>query len=231
MFNDVITGDVEGSTAVRKAGKVDGGKRAKNRSSLGGSDCASLTCGRDVAIMIVNRQKEGFIHSNERDMARLKLYYTALTVHLGCRTESGQLLEFHYLQTFLVSVFKPLTSSVLYYRPMNGHTTNGTVVEALPPPPPDPFDKPPTPPPPPPESLVPPPPPDDLPPLPDDLPPLPANGKKVKKTTGSTSNSRQPLSVEELLRKKREANEAAAKVLFTSSISEKIYIIFTLLSV
>lgn len=60
VFSNVITGDGEGSAlsaAVRETGKVDGGKRAKNRSSLGGSDCASLTFGRDVAMMIANRQK------------------------------------------------------------------------------------------------------------------------------------------------------------------------------
>ena len=95
---------------------------------------------------------------------------------------------------------------------MNLHVTNGAAVDALPPPPPDPFDRPPTPPPPPPESLVPPPPPDDLPPPPDDLPPLPTIERKLKKPAGSVSSSRQPLSVEELLRKKKEANEAAAKV-------------------
>ncbi|KAL9119515.1 MAG: hypothetical protein Q9187_003931 [Circinaria calcarea] len=93
---------------------------------------------------------------------------------------------------------------------------NGIAVDALPPPPPDPFDRPPTPPPPPPESLVPPPPPDDLPPPPDDLPPLPTIERKPKKPAGSASSSRQPLSVEELLRKKKEADEAAAKPKFLS---------------
>ena len=82
-----------------------------------------------------------------------------------------------------------------------------------------------SPPPPPPELFHPPAPPDDasIPPPPEDVPPPPpntlANGingpepqtEKVKKGW-STKPARKPLSVEEMLRKKREADEAAAKV-------------------
>ncbi|EEQ91334.1 mRNA splicing protein prp28 [Blastomyces dermatitidis] len=101
------------------------------------------------------------------------------------------------------------------------------IAENRPPgPPPELLERPPTPPPPPPESLVPPPPPEaaappppppdsTAPPPPDDaLPPdLPA--AKRKKGWGS-QRSTTPLSVEELLRKKREADEAASKPKFLS---------------
>ena len=90
---------------------------------------------------------------------------------------------------------------------MNGHLTNGDVVP--PPPPVDPA------PPPPPEYTAPPPPPEDFPPPPppgSEAPPPPPPGEVKKKKSGWAANARQPLSVEEILRKKREADEAAAKV-------------------
>lgn len=101
---------------------------------------------------------------------------------------------------------------------MNGHMSNGDIFKTLlPPPPPAPLENPSSPPPPPPEILAPPPPPEDLPPPP---PPFTTNGERPllpaganKKRTGwGASSGRQPLSVEELLKKKKEADEAAAKV-------------------
>lgn len=99
------------------------------------------------------------------------------------------------------------------------------IAENRPPgPPPEPFERSPTPPPPPPVSLVPPPPPDAAapppppdsiappPPPPEDAPlPEPPAAKRKKVGWGS-QRSATPLSVEELLRKKREADEAASKV-------------------
>ncbi|KAI9727848.1 MAG: mRNA splicing protein prp28 [Cirrosporium novae-zelandiae] len=83
-----------------------------------------------------------------------------------------------------------------------------------PPPPPDFLAPPPPPdstaPPPPPESLAPPPPPEQEPPAP------PPEIKKKKKKGWGDKPTRAPLSVEELLRKKREADEAAAKPKFLS---------------
>lgn len=85
----------------------------------------------------------------------------------------------------------------------------------------EPIERPSSPPPPPPEFFAPPPPPEDLPPPP---PPSTTNGQqppppppppaeiKRKRIGGSVSRDRQPLSVEEILRKKKEADEAAAKV-------------------
>lgn len=84
-----------------------------------------------------------------------------------------------------------------------------------PPPPPDLVT-----PPPPPEDFLPPPP-EDFPPPPEDLPPPPppsnsqpppppAQSRKIK--LKKTSPDSKPLSVEEILRKKKEADEAAAKV-------------------
>lgn len=82
-----------------------------------------------------------------------------------------------------------------------------------PPPPPDLVT-----PPPPPEDFLPPPP-EDFPPPPEDLPPPPppsnsqpppppAQTRKIK----PNSPDSKPLSVEEILRKKKEADEVAAKV-------------------
>lgn len=83
----------------------------------------------------------------------------------------------------------------------------------------EPIERPSSPPPPPPEFFAPPPPPEDLPPPPPPSttnaqqppPPPPAEIRKYK-ISGSGSHDRQPLSVEEILRKKKEADEAAAKV-------------------
>lgn len=98
------------------------------------------------------------------------------------------------------------------------------IAENRPPgPPPEPFERSPTPPPPPPVSLVPPPPPDAAapPPPPDSIapPPPPEDAPlpeppatKRKKVGWGSQRSATPLSVEELLRKKREADEAASKV-------------------
>ena len=92
------------------------------------------------------------------------------------------------------------------------------------------FDKPSSPPPPPPDLVVTPPPPpedflppppEDFPPPPEDLPPPPppsnsqpppplAQPRKIK--LRKTSSDSKPLSVEEILRKKKEADEVAAKV-------------------
>ena len=90
---------------------------------------------------------------------------------------------------------------------MNGHVSNSSVV---PPPPPVTLA-----PPPPPEDLPPPPPSADVPPPPpgSDLPPPPPLLELKKKKAGwNLSLARQPLSVEEILRKKKEAEDAAAKV-------------------
>ena len=113
---------------------------------------------------------------------------------------------------------------------MNGYDVNGHEPAAsydVPPPPPDLSA-----PPPPPEYTEPPPPPEDLPP-----PPPPSvydeNGpavaglelkKKGKKGWGDSSAKRQPLSVEEILRKKKEADEAAAKVGLTQAYLMTNYI-------
>ena len=83
----------------------------------------------------------------------------------------------------------------------------------------EPIERPSSPPPPPPEFYAPPPPPEDLPPPPppsttnnQQPPPPPQTDSRRKRVSGSVSRDRQPLSVEEILRKKKEADEAAAKV-------------------
>ena len=104
----------------------------------------------------------------------------------------------------------------------NGHTNgesvppppvemNGTP-SAPPPPPPDAFA-----PPPPPNSFAPPPP-DDLPPPPpsESIPPPPEESSKKKKGWGAPRD-RGPLSIEDILKKKKEADEAASKVRLQSS--------------
>ncbi|GAD98241.1 DEAD/DEAH box helicase, putative [Paecilomyces variotii No. 5] len=112
---------------------------------------------------------------------------------------------------------------------MDGIVTSGGPPPA---PPADPVERPPTPPPPPPpehalppppsDASAPPPPPDTTapPPPPEDAPPpppVPAVEKKKKKKAGwDSQRSTTPLSVEELLRKKREADAAAAKPKFLS---------------
>ncbi|KAJ5681934.1 Pre-mRNA-splicing ATP-dependent RNA helicase prp28 [Penicillium maclennaniae] len=98
--------------------------------------------------------------------------------------------------------------------------TNG--FDGLPPgPPPDPIERPPSPPPPPPEDLAAPPPPPDAaapPPPPDDAPPAPpVEAKKKKSGWGAPKRpAATPLSVEELIRKKKEADAAASKPKFLS---------------
>ncbi|KAL6716480.1 mRNA splicing protein prp28 [Lecanora helva] len=86
----------------------------------------------------------------------------------------------------------------------------------VPPPPPEHAE----PPPPPPEFSAPPPPPEDMPPPPPSVsngePPSPQIEAKKRKAGWSSAQRRQPLSVEEILRKKREADEAASKPKFLS---------------
>src|SRR5271155_5669860 len=114
---------------------------------------------------------------------------------------------------------------------MNGVVRNGVVDDIFPAPPADPIDRPSTPPPPP-LDPIPPPPPTDIaappPPLDGSFPPPPppdheaiasaddrtdaAPPVKKKKTGWGSQPKATPLSVEELLRKKREADEAASKV-------------------
>jgi ATP-dependent RNA helicase DDX23/PRP28 len=109
---------------------------------------------------------------------------------------------------------------------------NGVIDGTFPAPPADPLDRPSTPPPPPPLDPIPPPPPTDItvPPPPSDgsFPPPPppdheaiasTDGRtdapppvKKKKTGWGSQPKATPLSVEELLRKKREADQAASKV-------------------
>ncbi|KAL8952420.1 MAG: hypothetical protein Q9222_001655 [Ikaeria aurantiellina] len=77
-------------------------------------------------------------------------------------------------------------------------------------PPPDPAEQTNLPPPPPPELQAPPPPPEDY------IPPPPEEVQKKTKQGWGSSTYKQPLSVEEILRKKREADEAASKPKFLS---------------
>ncbi|KAI4191490.1 MAG: hypothetical protein L6R41_000024 [Letrouitia leprolyta] len=78
------------------------------------------------------------------------------------------------------------------------------------------------PPPPPPEQQAPPPPPEELPPPPpptaetEQPPPPPLQVKKKAKQGWDTPKYKQPLSVEEILRKKRESDEAASKPKYLS---------------
>ncbi|KAJ5646491.1 Pre-mRNA-splicing ATP-dependent RNA helicase prp28 [Penicillium lividum] len=85
------------------------------------------------------------------------------------------------------------------------------------PPPPPPEDS--SAPPPPPDAAAPPPPPDAAapPPPPDDIPPAPPiESTKKKQGWGSKRPAAAPLSVEDLIRKKKEAEAAAAKPKFLS---------------
>ncbi|KAI9671533.1 MAG: mRNA splicing protein prp28 [Caeruleum heppii] len=97
---------------------------------------------------------------------------------------------------------------------MNGHASHETVNP---------------PPPPPPDAVAPPPPPEDLPPPPPPSaanlpPPPPPPVAEVKKKAGwGTQRDRGPLSIEEILRKKRETDEAASKPKFlTKAQREKL---------
>ncbi|KAJ5175089.1 Pre-mRNA-splicing ATP-dependent RNA helicase prp28 [Penicillium canariense] len=102
---------------------------------------------------------------------------------------------------------------------MEGIVTNGSDGASFGPPP-DPVERPPTPPPPPPEdSGAPPPPPDHAvpPPPPEDAPPAPPTEAKSKKLGwGAKKPAVAPLSVEDLIRKKKEADAATAKPKFLS---------------
>ena len=98
----------------------------------------------------------------------------------------------------------------------NGDALNGRS-SPPPPPPPDSLAPPPPPhsqaPPPPPSSSAPPPPNDHPPPPPSDSQPSPLEEPVVKKKAGwGTARDRGPLSIENILKKKKEADEAAAKV-------------------
>ncbi|KAK2741233.1 mRNA splicing protein prp28 [Myotisia sp. PD_48] len=101
---------------------------------------------------------------------------------------------------------------------MDGILSDSSIPGPPPPPPPpphppaEPFERPPTPPPPPPEDVA-------LPPFPPDVPaspPPPPPEPKKKKKVGWGSQKSTPLSVEELVRKKREADEAASRPKFLS---------------
>ncbi|KOC14253.1 pre-mRNA-splicing ATP-dependent RNA helicase PRP28 [Aspergillus flavus AF70] len=104
---------------------------------------------------------------------------------------------------------------------MDDIVMNGSPEVPPPQPPPEPVERPPTPPPPPPEESVAPPPPPEVvapPPPPEDLPPAPPppEPKKKKVGWGAKKPAATPLSVEELVRKKREADAAAARPKFLS---------------
>ncbi|ATZ45795.1 Bcprp28 [Botrytis cinerea B05.10] len=98
----------------------------------------------------------------------------------------------------------------------NGYSNSA---DAVPPPPSDNDGRPPSPPPPPPDSFVPPPPPSSLAPPPppsSDLPPPPPSEllpppPEPKKKKGWGAPKPGPLSIEDILKKKKEADEAAAK--------------------
>jgi ATP-dependent RNA helicase DDX23/PRP28 len=100
---------------------------------------------------------------------------------------------------------------------MAGYTNGNYMIP--PPPPPDTLA------PPPPPSLDAPPPPDDLPPPPpsEPLPPPPEEPAKKKKAGWGAPRDRGPLSIEDILKKKKEADEAAAKVCLDSP---RYYIVF-----
>lgn len=113
---------------------------------------------------------------------------------------------------------------------MDGMMSNGSN-GAPPGPPPEPIERPPTPPPPPPEDSAPPPPPPDAavpPPPPADLPPAPPPQEKKKKLGWGTKRpAATPLSVEDLIKKKKEADAAAAKVCSLKSSLETFFKLLT----
>ncbi|KAJ5389717.1 Pre-mRNA-splicing ATP-dependent RNA helicase prp28 [Penicillium cataractarum] len=102
---------------------------------------------------------------------------------------------------------------------MEGIVTNGSA-DGPPGPSPDLIERPPTPPPPPPEDVGAPPPPPDTgvpPPPPEDAPPAPPiEVKKKKLGWGAKKPAAAPLSVEDLIKKKKDADAAAAKPKFLS---------------
>ncbi|TGO91703.1 hypothetical protein BPOR_0021g00480 [Botrytis porri] len=108
----------------------------------------------------------------------------------------------------------------------NGYSNSTDVV---PPPPSDSDGRPPSPPPPPPDSFVPPPPPSSLAPPPppsSDLPPPPPSEllpppPEPKKKKGWGAPKPGPLSIEDILKKKKEADEAAAKPKFLSKAARE----------
>jgi ATP-dependent RNA helicase DDX23/PRP28 len=97
-----------------------------------------------------------------------------------------------------------------------------SIGDSIPPPPSEMNGRAPSPPPPPPDSFAPPPPPStsappppsDLPPPPpsDIIPPPPEELVKKKNPASGASQGRGPLSIEDILKKKKEVDEAAAKV-------------------
>jgi hypothetical protein len=94
-------------------------------------------------------------------------------------------------------------------------TMNGSIPYDDPPPPPPSSSEHPSllpPPPPPPNEILPPPPPDDAPP-----PPPPSILPTKQKAGWGSHRSRDPLSIEEILKNKKEADAAAAKVSSTCS--------------
>ncbi|PVH85876.1 pre-mRNA-splicing ATP-dependent RNA helicase-like protein prp28 [Cadophora sp. DSE1049] len=111
---------------------------------------------------------------------------------------------------------------------MSGYTNGDS---AIPPPPVDMNGRLPSPPPPPPDSMAPPPPPSssappppsDLPPPPpsEALPPPPEEPPKKKKAGWGAARDRGPLSIEDILKKKKEADEAAAKPKFLSKAARE----------
>ncbi|KAL4913221.1 hypothetical protein BDW62DRAFT_214396 [Aspergillus aurantiobrunneus] len=114
----------------------------------------------------------------------------------------------------------PQANPYNYYQQQSPVNENGSMEPSstLPPPPPPEDSR--APPPPPEESGAPPPPPDVSapPPPPEDLPPPPPEPqlKKKKVGWGTKRPATTPLSVEDLVRKKREADAAAAKPKFVS---------------
>ncbi|KAI9783999.1 MAG: mRNA splicing protein prp28 [Geoglossum umbratile] len=100
---------------------------------------------------------------------------------------------------------------------MNGHLDYAETAAVRPPLPRESITRPSSPPPPPPYSAVPPPP-DELPPPPPSVeeqpPPPPSPEAKKKKVGWSGQRDRGPLSIEEILKKKKEADEAAKKPKF-----------------
>src|SRR3984893_3211609 len=110
---------------------------------------------------------------------------------------------------------------------VNGHT-NGDAIATPPPPPGSLNGRLSSPPPPPPDGLVPPPPPTDFaPPPPEDLPPPPpptsSEQTQKEKLGWGVTKSRGPLSIEEILQKKKEADEAAAKVCLVTRFLETVF--------
>lgn len=98
---------------------------------------------------------------------------------------------------------------------------NGQADGATPAPPPEFNDGHPAPPPPPEDFAAPPPPPDVSapPPPPEDVPPAPPPEKKKKVGWGAKRPAATPLSVDDLVQKKREADAASAKVCIRIQLS------------